>query len=512
MPPPPTELLLPAALDGDEAVALLAGRLRVERGRARTVDRTLLDSFDGRLRKAGLRAERTRGRDGSATLALHEPGAPLRRAAVPVADRHLAAELPAGPLRDRLAAVLEERALLPRVRVRSSLLPLAVLDGEAKTVVRMAIERAEAIDGSGRRPLAPRLSVQAVLGYDAAHEQALRVLRERLGLEPAGRSLYDEAVRAVGGRPRGISTKPKVTLASGTPSGEAAGLVLGRLAEIAEVNLEGAQADLDTEFLHDLRVSVRRARSVLKQLGGVHDPGDRAHLRAELKWAQKFTGPVRDLDVQLLEWDDLVAPLAPEPAGDLHVLRSLLERRRASELDRTRRALRSKRFRATLNAWRALAGAAAGPDAGVPIELLAGERIRSVHRKMVRDGRRIDDDTEPEALHDLRKRGKELRYLLELFGSVYDPEAVKPLVSTLKGLQAILGTFQDRAVQVETLRALGADLAAEPDGPAALLALGPALDGLLASRERARADFAHAFEPFAAKDQRALVKATFPKR
>ena len=77
MPPTPTDLLLPPALDREGALALLARRLTLEAGRARTDDRVLLDSFDGRLRAAGLRAERPPGRRGALTL--HEPGAPPRR-------------------------------------------------------------------------------------------------------------------------------------------------------------------------------------------------------------------------------------------------------------------------------------------------------------------------------------------------------------------------------------------------------------------------------------------------
>ena len=61
-------------------------------------------------------------------------------------------------------------------------------------------------------------------------------------------------------------------------------------------------------------------------------------------------------------------------------------------------------------------------------------------------GRRIGDDSPAEALHDLRKKGKELRYLLEFFASLYAADVVKPMVSTLKGLQDVLGRFQDREV------------------------------------------------------------------
>src|SRR5829696_4086400 len=239
----PIELLLP---DRAAALALLSERLHVDVGRERALDRVLLDSFDGRLRAEGLRAERA-----GAALTLHEPGAAVRRAEVARAPRYLVEELPEGPVHDRLAGVLEERALLPAVRVRSVVQPLAVLDGEGKTVVRLTVEQAEAVLGRGRRvPLAPRLSVQPVLGYDDEHRRVLRVLRE---LEPAEQPLFDEAVIAAGGLPEGVSTKPKVTLARGTRTDVAAAEVLTRLLEIAELNLPGTLDDLDTEFLHDLR-------------------------------------------------------------------------------------------------------------------------------------------------------------------------------------------------------------------------------------------------------------------
>jgi CHAD domain-containing protein len=506
MPTGPVDFVWPPSLDHDA----LAQHLEVAPGRALTADRTLLDSFDGRLHAAGLRAEAANG-----ALTLYEPGAPARRAAAGRAPRALVSELPAGPVRERLAGVLEERALLPRVRVRSTLQPIAVVNGDEKTVVRLVLERPEAVLGRGRRvPLTPRLTVQPVLGYDRAHARTLQVLQDKLALTVAERSLYDEAVVEAGGRPEGISSKPRVEFAPGTRTDAAAAVVLARLHEIAVTNVPGTLEDLDTEFLHDLRVSIRRARSVLRELEDVHDPDERAHVRGELKWAQQLTGPVRDLDVQLLEWDDLLAPLTPERAAELGALRAMLGRRRAKELVKLRRGLRSARFRGTLAAWRVIAegGPEDGELAALPIEAVAGVRIRSVYRRMVRDGRRIDDGSPDEALHDLRKRGKELRYLLELFGSPFPRDVVKPMVATLKDLQDVLGRFQDRAVQTEALRALGDDLAAEPGGPAALIALGPALDALLADQQAAREQFAERFERFAGKEQRRLVRDAFPKQ
>jgi CHAD domain-containing protein len=140
---------------------------------------------------------------------------------------------------------------------------------------------------------------------------------------------------------------------------------------------------------------------------------------------------------------------------------------------------------------------------------VAGERIAKVYRRMVRMGGRIGDDSPAEALHDLRKKGKELRYLLEFFATLYPAEVVKPMVASLKGLQDVLGRFQDREVQADLLRSLGDDVAALEGGAPALMAMGVLVQQLLAEQAAARAEFSESFTAFAAKEQRALVKETF---
>jgi CHAD domain-containing protein len=313
----------------------------------------------------------------------------------------------------------------------------------------------------------------------------------------------------------GFSSKPRVKLEPGTRADVAAGIVLTRLADIAEANLPGATDDLDSEFLHDLRVSIRRARSVLRELTGVHEPGRRSGLRTELKWAQALTGPVRDLDVQLEGWNRL----AGVRDGELDPLRALLVAHRERERISLRRGLRSRRFAAMLAAWRALAaelppaGAGSGdrPRAALAIDAVAADRIRAVYRRMVRDGRAIGDDSPDTALHELRKRGKELRYLLELFGSVFGRDVVKPMVKALKRLQDVLGEFQDLTVQIAQLRAGAEELAIQPGGSDAMLAAGRLIAALEARQHDVRASFAASFAGFAAPEQRELVRQTFAK-
>ena len=84
-------------------------------------------------------------------------------------------------MRDRLAPVIEERALLPVARVRSRVLRAAVLNGDDKTVVRLAVEH-PVVEG---HELTGRLLVEPVRGYERDFDRVVARLRDGLGLEPA---------------------------------------------------------------------------------------------------------------------------------------------------------------------------------------------------------------------------------------------------------------------------------------------------------------------------------------
>ncbi len=129
---------------------------------------------------------------------------------------------------------------------------------------------------------------------------------------------------------------------------------------------------------------------------------------------------------------------------------------------------------------------------------------------MLAMGEAIGPDSPPDQFHELRKKGKELRYLLELFGQpLHDSSVVKPMIKTLKSLQDVLGQHQDREVQIAMLRALADDVGVLPGGSRALMAMGALSWRLEEDAAELRAEFAGVFKAFAAKDQRKLVKDTF---
>ncbi len=117
---------------------------------------------------------------------------------------------------------------------------------------------------------------------------------------------------------------------------------------------------------------------------------------------------------------------------------------------------------------------------------------------MLRRGSRITDASPAEDLHDLRKRAKELRYLLETFTPMLDPADARGAVKELKALQDVLGTFQDSEAQREAIYALATDMMAR-DGASArtILAMGEIAARLQEDQDASRAQFAAMFERFA---------------
>jgi CHAD domain-containing protein len=140
------------------------------------------------------------------------------------------------------------------------------------------------------------------------------------------------------------------------------------------------------------------------------------------------------------------------------------------------------------------------PDASRPARDVAAERIERAHSRLVRDGRTIDGSSEPEALHDLRKDAKRLRYLLECFGSLFPAEDLSVAVKPLKSLQDVLGEFQDTEVQAHALAQFGRQLDTEGASTDTILAMGGAIEQLSVRQSRARREFAARFESFDSRE------------
>lgn len=514
--------------------------------------RTWLDTFDWRLYRAGLLLEYvTANRAGQ--LVLTSVGASAAGDPEPVVQPVtgwrvvqpcLFDHLPDGPVTDRIAGVIAPRALLPLVTVATTASVTSLLNEDGKTVARLLIERPVITAGhigtagsEARIDLPPRLSVTEVRGYPGPARRAARIMALAPQIEPGApggspeKALLDEALAAIGTRAGNYSNKVDAKITADMASARAVATILLTLLGAVEVNVNGVLRDTDTEFLHDLRVAVRRTRAAIKLLGEVLGLADDVldQFAADFKWLGDVTTPVRDLDVHLLDFADMTAQLKAAKPTDLDPFRDFLVQRRAREFRALARALRSPRFGQLTADWRATLtaiadgqprrpgkpgkGAAKPALPGRPDPLasaqtaggLAIDRTRVAFRKVARRGGAITSDSPAESLHDLRKRAKELRYALEFFAPLHDKQAYAAVLGDLKRLQDCLGEFQDTEVQMEEIRALAeAMLSAQAASRGAIartvLAMGEITSGLATRQVGARDAFENRFAGFAGQD------------
>jgi len=481
----------PSAISG--ALRALAGSYTVTMGRPVAARRTWLDSADRRLYHAGLALTATPDADGAETLQLTGPDGTTVTAGPDVAGwPRLLDGLP-DELRPRLAPVLGVRALLPVVRISGSWVAGRLLDAEGKTVLRLVYERAGRINGSEARVPAG-LRLVPLRGYAAVAARAGRILRGA-GLVPDDRSAYAAALAAAGIYPD--AAVPPVVRPE-LPGDVAVARVLLSFLDEMEAVRDGTVADVDIEFLHDFRVAVRRSRSAVRLLGDLLPADLVAWVTPELKWLGDLTARSRDLDVHLEELPSLAAGLSSGRPEDLEPMAEHLRALREGERHRLVRGLRSTRYGRWRSRWRTSLEEVAGRDGDGPtVRELSGERLAGAYRRVLRRGFRITPASPAEALHDLRKRCKELRYLLEIFAPVLDPGGARGAVKELKALQDVLGTFQDTEAQREQIYALAADMMAGGDADArTMLAMGEIAARLQESMQASRAEFAAAFASF----------------
>lgn len=289
-----------------------------------------------------------------------------------------------------------------------------------------------------------------------------------------------------------VGTRPAMTAEE--PADAAVAAVLLTQFDGVEENLVGTLADTDPEYLHDLRVGVRRTRSLLKLTGDVLPRRLAPRYAGRFKWLGDLTTPVRDLDVHLLAFDELAAEVRPGRRRDLKPFREHLERQRSTHFDALTRGLSGIRFTTMRQRWRqelnsSLDGAdptrRTVPTAGE----LAAKRLGKARRAVAKRAGAVTPDSPADAVHDLRKRAKELRYLLETFAPLYGKRARKA-VKDLKRVQDLLGAFQDAHVQLFAVREYAEGLTAAPAG---VYDLAAALDLRL---ERAQADLIPRLDAF----------------
>lgn len=506
----PTRYPFPSGVDIHEVERCLEELGRVSKAPWRDEERLLADSFDWRLYDAGFVLEQQNRHDEGYRIVLRNRHTEEECGSLPEPLPRFAGDLPEHPLQQRLATMLKMRALLPLATLHSHVRDVGLLDDNDKTVVRIHIEQLQAGKPGNKRlqKLGNRLCIVPVKGYADAFARAHAHLRSTLGLQDEIPATYDASFAAAGCSPLDYSSKLDIQLAPGMASTVAVAKILRNLLATMRKNVHGIVNDIDSEYLHDFRVAVRRTRSAINQLKEAIAPRDAERFREEFAWLGSISSPVRDLDVYLLQFDEYRHMLDVDMRDHLDPLQAFLVQKRNSELTKLQKNLHSTRYRKIKRDWHKVIEArltepVAPEEYDRPALELASRRIGKLFERALREGQAIDADSPNEELHELRKTCKKLRYLLEFFANLYDDKVLAKQVRSLKKLQDNLGEFQDLTVQIQWLHAvrqemLVAGLLSEPTGRAMdMLAI-----QLHKHQHKARKKFAARFERFADKQNR----------
>ena len=510
------EFILEGQVDRNTIFAELAQRFTVRPGKPRKSVRTLFDTFDWRLYAAGQRAEEVReAQSVQAEWLENASGKVLGRMNGPMG--RMARDWHPAPLAEALARTIKMRALLPLAKIETTRWPADLLDEREKTVVRVSIEISitDGISSEAGKAMPPAVLLSAVRGYHTAFEKAIAVLAGIPGLTRVQHSTLDQVLAIDGRTPLDYSSKINVRLAPRAPCEEAVRTVLARLVEIMAANHIGTVADIDTEFLHDFRVAVRRIRSMLGQMKASIPAATLKQFRPEFDWLGAVTGPTRDLDVYMLKFDDYIAPLNEAVRRDLAPLRKHLLRRQHQEQRNLSRAISTKRYQALIADWKkalhsSWKSGAQSWRGGDPAETVSGQRILKILKRALRQGKALTDDSPASAVHELRITCKKLRYMMEFFKSLYPAAEIDELTGALKELQDNLGDFQDYEVHRVELYSFAVEMAAQKTArPRTLVAIGQLAESLAGRQRLARADLGRRFAGFAAKKNIERFRALF---
>lgn len=218
-------------------------------------------------------------------------------------------------------------------------------------------------------------------------------------------------------------------------------------AAIAHAHELDAATTADAETLHQLRVSIRRLRSLLWAYRPLLDKKLDDRHRALLAFLANAAGKTRD-------WDIAIQLVAKRGSPGQDSLAHDLTAARAAASDRSRETLSRANLKSILHDTLKEANQALNTaDHRTRLKTFARGRVATAERslrKRIRHASRAKR-SDYAAFHEVRKAGKKLRYLLDFFAPLLSDKQLKP-ARRLKRLQKRFGALNDIVASESLLR------------------------------------------------------------
>jgi len=475
-----------------------------------TKDLKFYDTFDWRLYKNSL----TLIKDNS-SLYLYNLKKGQKTISLPWNIKNIPAfyeDFPNSELKNELSKYLGIRALIPLIIISENINTYQIENDDDKIVARLAFQTLK----SKKLPtiLLKQIILESIRGYQKEFSVIDKLLMKK-GLIKSNSVPYLEALSISGIQPGSYNSKFKLIIEPGITSEEAVKQILSHLINTMKINEDGLKNDIDTEFLHDFRVAVRRARSAISQIKYIFPAKITLKLKNDFSSIGKLTNRLRDLDVYLLMKDEYTSMLPEKLRKGIEPVFNKLENERKLEQRKLKAVLSANIYKNKIKdaencIQNIYTDEKPAKNSIVSILPLAKIFIWKKYNKVVSTGLLIEDGTPDAMLHELRIECKKLRYLLEFFSSLFPAGKMDIIISQLKKLQDNLGDFNDFYVQQINLRELLEQYSSKDTD---FINISMSIGGLMAilnSRQlEARNEFKNIFPEFAKKSSREFYKKLF---
>jgi triphosphatase len=325
---------------------------------------------------------------------------------------------------------------------------------ESGSEVELALDHGEVVAGEAREPI-HEAEIELVSGEVGAVYDIAQLLFKtgpvRFAQESKAALGYRVARGETGQKLRPRNAGAPDYSAEATVESVARDVFHDCFVQIA-TNMQVVADSDEIEGPHQLRVGLRRIRTAFSAFGVSLGKEAFEDLSARARGLGQVVGGLRDMDVLI---DEMVRGRTEGLDADAtEALLAALEERRATIRKEVRMWLASSESIAFLfdlgrlierRGWLTATDYSQTERLAAPVSEVSASLLQKRYKKVIRTGHGIRK-LDTEALHELRKDLKKLRYTAEVFGTIYPGKKVKAYVKSLKALQEQFGSLNDAAM------------------------------------------------------------------
>jgi inorganic triphosphatase YgiF len=326
--------------------------------------------------------------------------------------------------------------------------------------IEVAFDKGRILAGDRTLPIC-EMELELKSGHPADLYQLGVALTEAFPVAIGCQSKSARAALLLSGAPPAAVQAPRIN-ANAPNVDEAIGLCLNNCISHFLSNWPAFQTGDRVRAVHQMRVAMRRMRSILGVFQRSFPCAEFVQFRQQAKLIAAALADARDWDVFI----DLVAkgPLAAFP-NDIGLPLLLIDAEKHRDTgyktaSATLAAAATSGFILSLQAFIAKHGWRNGPSGDslpsltAPSDIFFAQHLMRLHRKIMKSGKNFDRMT-PYHRHELRKAFKKLRYLIDFFSDLFDLRASnKSYIGVVSMLQDQLGIFNDMTTAEEMVARL----------------------------------------------------------